>query len=99
MADTTRREYFRAYLRWYRRKYPEQRNRSRKKNYSQTRVPRTNRKWTIREITMLFEFNGTDRQLSKKINRSVQAIQQKRHLTKDKYLNPPFHSSKIRLMK
>ncbi len=52
-----------------------------KKLYYEKRRENTNngrKKWLEQDITLLFEFKGTDSELSKVLNRSVQSIQVKR---------------------
>lgn len=67
----------------------EARNRSRRDNYAQTRVDGPRRQWTQEEdraittrrtsMTGTYAANLTDRELSARLGRSVQAIQIRRH--------------------
>jgi hypothetical protein len=73
----------------------EKRNKSRKKNYAQTQVGNFNsgKNWSRFDITIILKPEGfldpngnpyeTDRQLSKILGRSVQAIQEKRSRLKE----------------
>jgi hypothetical protein len=56
------------------------RNSDRKKNYSKGRKydEKNRKKWSEYDIDLVISFEGTDRELSKIINRSVQSIQIKR---------------------
>ena len=75
----------RKYSKIYRLNHVENRNKARKANYDKSKPKkRTNRPWTEwedMEITTWFVLR-TDKELSKEINRSVQAIQQRRYLLK-----------------
>lgn len=54
-------------------------NTGKKRNYAQTQgAENTGKVWTSAEMDLLTSFEGTDRELSAKIGRSVQAIQVKR---------------------
>lgn len=57
-----------TYYKWKKEYYRKRRD---KKSFS-------NQKWQSKEIDLLFEFNGTDTELSEILKRSVQAIQVKR---------------------
>lgn len=51
-------------------------NKTRKKNYQQTaNAPNGKRIWTVRDIDIVMAHEKTDREISKQIGRSVQAIQ------------------------
>lgn len=64
--------------RW-RQRHPEARREERRKNYAATRGGHaTGLRWGQEEDRLLFDFEGTDRELSAKIGRSVQAIQIRR---------------------
>jgi len=68
----------------YRTKYPKRRAAERKRNYTQTAGPDLNfhhrARWTRMEIRVLEMWCLTDRELHLFLGRSVQAIQNKRHL-------------------
>jgi hypothetical protein len=72
----------------YRKAHKDLRNKSRKDNYSKSKpIKRTNRPWTDHDIWML-GCRVPDFILAKSLNRSVQAIQQKRYLlNKESYEN------------
>ena len=72
------------YIKKFRASHVDRRNEERRKNYAIGRryIIHSRRRWTNSDIEMLLNFNGTDRQLSKIIGRSVQAIQVKRVLIK-----------------
>lgn len=59
---------------------PEKRDAGKSKNYNKSRQFATNsrRPWAPEDVALLSSFDGTDIELSKKIGRSVQAIQVKR---------------------
>lgn len=60
------------------------RGQAKKRNYAQTQgAPNHRKPWTLADMALLTEFDGTDRELSAKIGRSVQAIQHMRHRTKE----------------
>jgi hypothetical protein len=63
-------------------KYREHRRKKDKPKYyagwEQAKNRRT--KWTLGEIELLATFAGTDRELSKVLGRSINAIQKRRHL-------------------
>lgn len=61
----------------YRKKNREKRNESRKKNYQQT-AKYMRRIWSDEEDKLVLEHSITDRELSQKIERSVEAIQVRR---------------------
>lgn len=65
-------------------KYIAHQNRCRKRNYKLGRKGCVKHDWTEKEIQLLLCFNGTDRELAKKIKHSVQAIQVKRSRLKKK---------------
>lgn len=53
---------------------PEMRNYTRRKNYQQT-AGFPPRPWTLSEIKIILAQDVTDRELSRRLNRSVQSIQ------------------------
>ena len=59
-------------------KFIAHQNRCRKRNYEIGREGCQRHDWTQEEEQLLFCFNGTDRELAKKIGHSVQAIQIRR---------------------
>lgn len=61
------------------------RNEQRKKNYNQTRdsAYSAKQRWSNEEITLITSSTLSDREISKKIGRSVQAIQIKRNRIKN----------------
>lgn len=63
-------------------KFIAHQNRCRKRNYEKGRKGCYSHEWTEEEEQMLLCFPGTDRELAKKINHSVQAIQIRRHRVK-----------------
>ena len=64
--------------RW-RRKHPVKWNAQKARNYNKTsNAPNSNLKWCDWEIEMILEHSISDRELSKKLGRSVQSIQIKR---------------------
>ncbi len=72
-----------SYKNKYRKTHPKLRNKTRKSNYSKTRPKvKVRREWHIYEIEMLSFDVLTDREIAGIINRSVQAIQQKRYKLK-----------------
>lgn len=59
--------------------HPDRRLRTRKRNYAQTEYAPNHRKpWTESEVRALLAWEGTDRDLSAKLGRSVMAIQHHR---------------------
>lgn len=68
------------YQKKYRKSHPEVRRRNRKKNYEQSLEGARNSKelWTQHEDAAVLAHEITDRELAKKIGRSVQAIQIRR---------------------
>ena len=74
------------YRKTFWKKHPEKRKAERKKNYAVTGGPKLNyawkQRWTLLEIAVLEQWQGTDRKLHLVIGRSVQAIQGMRHLLK-----------------
>ncbi len=51
-------------------------NKTRKANYQKTaNAPNKGKEWTIRDIDIVMAHEKTDREISKQIGRSVQAIQ------------------------
>lgn len=65
-------------------KYIAHQNRCRKRNYEIGREGCQRHDWTQEEEQLLLCFNGTDRELAKKIGHSVQAIQIRRCRIKKK---------------
>ena len=63
-------------------RYREQRRKKDKPKYYSGWEQAKNRRtrWTLGEIEMIASFAGTDRELSKLLGRSINAIQKKRHL-------------------
>lgn len=61
--------------------FRKMRNKYRQKNYSQT-AKYNRRSWTLEEDNAVLKQNMTDRELSEKISRSVQAIQIRRNRLK-----------------
>ncbi len=61
-------------------KHPVEVNEHKKKNYAQSRVNAVNKRnlWTLKEIDEILTSPLSDRELSEKLGRSVQAIQVKR---------------------
>lgn len=59
-------------------KFIAHQNRCRKKNYQIGAIGCYRHEWTEKEDQLILCFNGTDRELAKKINHSVQAIQIRR---------------------
>jgi len=69
---------------WYKdkQKYLLHKNRHRNKNYNKGFTTKAYKRWSWSEIAQILERKITDRELSFKIERSVQAIQHKRQRTK-----------------
>ena len=65
-------------------KFIAHQNRCRRRNYEKGREGCYSHTWTEEEEQMLLCYSGTDRELAKKINHSVQAIQIRRHRVKKK---------------
>ncbi len=72
-------------IKW-KKKHPAEVNEQKKKNYAQTRSNAVNKRnrWTLKEIDEILTSPLTDRELSTKLGRSVQAIQLKRTKCKRK---------------
>jgi hypothetical protein len=63
----------------WRKQHPEVWAKQKKRNYAQTQGKANTRKlWTGAEEKLVLEWQGTDRELSDKLQRSVQAIQVRR---------------------
>ena len=73
------------YNKRWREKHPDARLRAKKRNYAQTQgAPRSRQLWTSADDQTLLDWEGTDRELSHHLGRSVQAIQIRRvRLTKE----------------
>lgn len=65
-------------------KYAEYMNRNKKKNYAKGNVDCKQHNWTVEEVNLIMESKLTDRELSKIINHSVQAIQIQRSRVRNK---------------
>lgn len=65
--------------RW-RQRHPERRSADRARYYARRRegATRAGLPWEAYELKLLREFQGTDTELAQKLERSVQAVQQKR---------------------
>ena len=66
----------------------EQRNAQRRRNYALTRKHNGKKPWTPEEDVLILLPEDTDRVLSGKIERSVQAIQVRRSRVKELYAIP-----------
>lgn len=60
----------------WRKKYPEKRNKDRRRYYAQfTDAENRRDRWALKEIDMVLKHDIPDRELAEKLGRSVQSIQ------------------------
>jgi hypothetical protein len=72
----------------FRKNHPKLRNSCRARNYKKSRpAVRKNQSWASEEMHYLLACSGicTDRSMARELNRSVQAIQQKRYKLRKEY--------------